>query len=415
MMNDIQPSHFPEPFSQREVDILRLIKQGLTNVEIANTLCLSLATIKWYNHIIFEKLGVNNRTQAIEKAQEYGLIEPQNAFSIGKTARLKTNLPARPNSFIGRKKELAALQRLVQTQDIRLITILGPSGVGKTRMSLELARRLMPFFRDGAFFVSLAPLNDAGLVASAIAQVFDIRETNGRPLQEILADSLRGRQLLLLLDNFEHLLPAASSISELLAAVPDIKILATSRTPLQVYGEQLFPLDPLAVPDPQNLPIPENLLKFDGARLFLERARAVRPDFALSAEEAGPVAKICQRLDGLPLAIELAAARTLTLSPAAMAAQFDGRTGRFPFPMLAKGPRDAPARLHTLHNAIAWSYNLLAPDEQALFRRMGVFSGGCTLEAVKAICLNPQQSSTTGNSEATPLSPIPFPPAGEAV
>jgi predicted ATPase/DNA-binding CsgD family transcriptional regulator len=385
-MGDIQFSRFPEPFNQREVDILGLIKQGLSNQEIAHKLFLSLATVKWYNHNIFNKLGVNNRTQAIEKAQEYGLIEQIAIPSISTTLRLKHNLPARPNSFIGRKQELTSLRRLFQTKDIRLVTILGPNGVGKTRLSLELAHQLTPNFRDGAYFVSLAPLNDFALVASAIAHTFGIRETSGHTLQDTLADSLREWQLLLLLDNFEHVLPAALLVSELLAAAPGLKILATSRAPLRVYGEQLFPLSPLSVPDPQNQPSHENLLRFDGARLFVERARAVRPDFDLSASNAPHIVKICQRLDGLPLAIELAAARARTLSPAVMAAQFDGREGRFPFQMLAQGARDAPARHQTLHNAIAWSYDLLEVEAQALFRRLGVFAGGCTQDAVEAVC-----------------------------
>ena len=189
-MGDIQSSRFPEPFNQREVDILGLIKQGLSNQEIAHKLFLSLATVKWYNHNIFNKLGVNSRTQAIEKAQEYGLIEQIAIPSISTTLRLKHNLPARPNSFIGRKQELTSLRRLLQTNDIRLVTILGPNGVGKTRLSLELAHQLTPNFRDGAYFVSLAPLNDPALVASAIAHTFGIRETSGHTLQETLADSL---------------------------------------------------------------------------------------------------------------------------------------------------------------------------------------------------------------------------------
>ena len=388
-MGDSQPSQVPELFNQREVDILCLIKQGLTNQEIARKLYLSLSTVKWYNQNIFIKLGVSSRTQAIEIAQEYGLIDQQAVPSSSTIPHPRHNIPAQPDSFIGRKPELAALQHLLHTKDVRLVTILGPSGVGKTRLSLELARRLLSNFRDGAFFVSLAPLSDPGLVASAIAQTFDIRETGSRPLQETLADSLRDRQLLLLLDNFEHVLPAGLLVSDLLASAPGLKILATSRAPLRVYGEQLFPLSPLSVPDPQNLPSHENLLKFEGARLFVERARAVKPDFVLGAEQAAPVAKICQRLDGLPLALELAAARTRTLPPAVMAAQFDGREGRFPLAMLAKGPRDAPARHHTLHSAIAWSYDLLPADEQALFRRLGVFAGGCTREAVEAICQKP--------------------------
>lgn len=386
-MGDSQPSRLPESFNQREVDILGLIKQGLTNQEIAQKLFLSLATVKWYNQIIFNKLGVSSRTQAIEKAREYGLIELQGAAPARIPLHPRHNLPARPNSFIGRKKELASLRTYLQTADIRLVTIVGPSGVGKTRLSLELAHQLASNYRDGANFVSLAPLNDPVLVASAIAQTFGIHETSYRSLQEALVASLRDRQLLLLLDNFEHVLPAARLVSELLAAAAGLKILATSRAPLELYGEHLFQLSPLPVPDSRYfLPPSENPLRFEGIRLFVERAGAVNQGFTLTAENAAAVVKICIRLDGLPLAIELAAARARMLSPTDMAAQFDGREGRFPFPMLAKGARDAPARHQTLHNAIAWSYDLLEAGEQALFRHLGVFSGGCTPEAAEAVC-----------------------------
>jgi predicted ATPase/DNA-binding CsgD family transcriptional regulator len=385
-MGSSLPSGLMEPFNQREVDILCLIKQGLTNLEIAHHLFLSLETIKWYNQKIYNKLGVNNRTQALEKAGKYGLIDPQAAPASGTSPRFQHNLPARLSSFIGRKKELSMLRRLFQAKDIRLVTIVGPNGIGKTRLGLELTHRLAVYFRDGAFFISLAPLNDPGMVASAIAQVLGLHETRAQPILEALKDTLRDRQLLLMLDNFEHLLPAALLASDLLVCVPGLKILATSRAPLCVYGEHLFILPPLPVPDPRNLPPHENLLRFDSTRLFVERARAVHPGFALSTDNAASVAEICHRLDGLPLAIELAAARAQGLSPADIAAQFDGRSGFFPFHILAKGPKDAPARHQTLHNAIAWSYDLLEADEQALFRRLGVFAGGCTLEAVEAIC-----------------------------
>jgi predicted ATPase/DNA-binding CsgD family transcriptional regulator len=377
-----------ETFTPREVEILYLMSEGLTNQEIARRLFLSLDTIKGYNQVIFGKLGVNNRTRAIRRARESGLLESQDISPSQKPLNLKHNLPAPTGSFIGRKKEIIALRRLITARDTRLVTILGPGGVGKTSLGLQVAYHSLSRFEDGVFFVSLAPLDDAGLAQYAVAQALGIFDDGSRPVKELLEETLRERQVLLLLDNFEHLLPAALLVSSLLAVAPGLKILVTSRAPLGIYGEHLCPLSSLSLPDPRNLPSVEDLVKYEAIHLFVERAGAVQPEFTLRAENSADVVKICLRLDGLPLAIELAAARLHRLPLAEMAALFDGREGLFPFELFDKGPIDAPARHRTLRNAIAWSYDLLVVDEKALFRRMGVFAGGCTQEAVAGVCLD---------------------------
>jgi predicted ATPase/DNA-binding SARP family transcriptional activator len=297
-----------------------------------------------------------------------------------------TNLPAQVTSFIGRQVELEAVAKMLGQPEVRLITLTGPAGVGKTRLSLQIASRLQDIFRDGVAFIPLAPIIDPILVDSAIASGLGVRETSDRLIQDALMGFLYNKQLLLILDNFEHVLSASSQVSDLLMAAPLLKILVTSRAPLQVYGEHLFPVPPLSLPEAQPATINEDPLKFESVQLFFERARAVQPNFPLSQENATAAAEICLRLDGLPLAIELAAARTRLLTPQVMLAQFDSRSGKFPFHLFVGGPKDAPARHRTLHNAISWSFDLLESNEQLLFRRMAVFAGGCTLEAVERVC-----------------------------
>jgi predicted ATPase/DNA-binding XRE family transcriptional regulator len=287
-----------------------------------------------------------------------------------------SELPAALSSFVGRHREMVELQRLLGST--RLLTLTGPGGVGKTRLALELAR--VAEERTPAVFVDLAPLNDPTLVVSAVAASVSVREQPGRSLQDTLAASLRQRQLLLLLDNCEHLVqPCADIAAALLRACPDLTILATSREPLGITGETAWPVFPLGLPERDAAP--EQLAEVEGVRLFLERARSVLPSFALTHRNAPAVAEVCRRLDGLPLAIELAAARVRTLGVEQMAARLDDR-----FRLLRDGSRTAPVRHQTLRAAIEWSHGLLSEPERRLFARLAVFAGGWDLEAAEAVC-----------------------------
>jgi predicted ATPase/class 3 adenylate cyclase len=290
------------------------------------------------------------------------------------------NLPVQPTPLLGRERELDAVIGLLRGTP-RLVTLTGPGGSGKTRLALQVAAHLVDDFADGVFLVTLAPIRDPGLVAPTIAQTLGVRETEGRPLLDTLKDHLRERSLLLLLDNFEQVIAAAPLVAELLATCPGLKALVTSRAALHVRGEQEYPVPPLSLPDATRTQAPERLSQYAAVALFIERARAVRPDFAVTNENAPAVAEICCRLDGLPLAIELAAARSKSLTPQALLTRLEHR-----LKLLTGGPRDLPARQQTLRDAIAWSYDLLAVEEQLLFRRLSVFVGGCTLGAAEAVC-----------------------------
>ncbi|MGA8432704.1 MAG: protein kinase [Candidatus Sulfotelmatobacter sp.] len=295
-----------------------------------------------------------------------------------------TNLPVQRTGFVGREKEIAAAKELLLRQDVRLVTVTGPGGIGKTRLGTQVARDLVEYFAGGTYFVPLSALNDPDLVPSMIVQTLGIREAGGQSPLEILKrnlqDSLRA-PVLLLLDNFEHLVQAAPTVAELLAAGPNIKILVTSRAALHVYGEHEFPLPPLALPDSRSIPSVEVLAQCPAVALFVQRAVAAKPDFELTRENAPAVAEICARLDGLPLAIELAAARVKVLSPSSMLTRLASR-----LQLLTGGSRDLPQRQQTLRAAIDWGYDLLSADEQKLFRRLSVFVGGCNLESVEAVC-----------------------------
>ncbi len=295
-----------------------------------------------------------------------------------------TNIPVQRTRFVGREKEVAAAKELMLRQDVRLVTVTGPGGIGKTRLAVEVASGLVDRFPGGAHFVSLSSVSDPGLMASAIVQTLGIREAGGQSPLEILKKNLRDSlraPILLVLDNFEHLMQAAPAVAELLATAPNLKTLVTSRAALHVYGEHEFPVPPLALPDSKSMPSLQILSQCPAVALFVQRAAAAKPDFELNAENGRAVSEICARLDGLPLAIELAAARVKVLSLSAMQTRLASR-----LQLLTGGARDLPQRQQTLRATIDWSYDLLSAAEQKLFRRLSVFVGGCTLEGVEAVC-----------------------------
>jgi predicted ATPase/DNA-binding XRE family transcriptional regulator len=298
----------------------------------------------------------------------------------GAAAAAYAPLPSPATPLVGRADEVAKATALLRDSAVRLLTLTGAGGSGKTRLAIEVASELRSEFPDGAVFVDLAPLSDAALVPGAIAATLQVWEQPGQPLVRTVGKTLTARRLLLVLDNFEHLLSAAMVVKELLAAAPGVKVLVTSRTRLALAAEQEFPVLPLAVPDPTSRPSWEHVGANDAVRLFVMRARALEPDFALTAENAFVVGEICRRLDGLPLALELAAARIKLLPPQALLRRLERR-----LPLLTEGVRDLPARQRTLRDTIAWSYDLLAEEEQALFRRLAIFVGGWTLAAAAAV------------------------------
>jgi predicted ATPase/DNA-binding XRE family transcriptional regulator len=292
-----------------------------------------------------------------------------------------TNLPLQPTRLIGRDDELEVLRSLLRRLDVRLVTLTGAAGTGKTRLAVEVAAGLLDDFADGVFFVDLAPIRDATAVPSVIAQTLGLRETSEQPLPVSLMEALRGRQVLLVLDNCEQVVAVAPYVATLLAACPRLKLLATSREPLHLRWEQEFPVPPLALPDLTDLSSPDTLGDVPAVALFVRQAQAAKPDFTLSENNAHAVATICVRLDGLPLAIELAAARIHLLPPQALLARLTHR-----LQLLTGGAHDLPARQRTLRDTIAWSHELLSPPEQTLFRRLAAFAGGWTLEAAEVVC-----------------------------
>ena len=289
-------------------------------------------------------------------------------------------LPAPLTSFVGREREVAAIAALLGRDRVRLVTLTGPGGVGKTRLAIEAARGLSVGFEGGACFVALAPITDPSLVDLAIARALGVRPASNRPLPDQLGRVLGTVRRLLLLDNLEQVLDAAPLLAEILGACPGMTLLVTSREPLHLSGEHEYPVPPLRLPGTGSPADVDALGLVETVALFVQRAGAVKPDFVLTAENASAVAALCTHLDGLPLAIELAAARVKVFAPQTLLARLDQRLD-----LLTGGPRDAPARLRTLRNAIAWSDDLLLPAERALFRRLAVFAGGAILEAVEAV------------------------------
>jgi predicted ATPase/DNA-binding CsgD family transcriptional regulator len=328
-------------------------------------------------------LGAHRLKDLEQPSHLYQLVTPGFPAEFPPLKTLDTythNLPVQPTPLIGREQQVAVAKHLLQRQDVRLLTLIGPGGTGKTRLGLQVAAELCEHYPTGVFFVDLSPISDPALVVPAIAQVLGVKEADGQPLLDLLSASLQEQEVLLLLDNFEQVIGAASEVATLLARCPELKVLVTSRAALHVRWEQEFVVPPLALPDPKGLPDLVQLSQYEAVALFIARAQAVKLDFQVTNTNAPAVAEICVRLDGLPLAIELAAARSKILPPSALLSRLEHR-----LPVLVGGGQDAPLRQRTLHNTIAWSYDLLEAGEQRLFRRLCLFVGGAALSAIEAV------------------------------
>ena len=330
---------------------------------------------------MLEKFAVGLRIPPSERQAFFDLAKPPQLPHLLLTDSYPSNLPAPLTSLIGREQNLATLCDILRNTQVRLLTLTGPGGIGKTQLALRIAEDLVDAFKEGVFFVALASLTDPALLIPALMQTLEIREIEGQPQLESLKSHLRPRQLLLLLDNFEQISPAAPLVAQLLSAAPQLKVLITSRNRLQLYGEQEFEVPPLPLPDLEQKPSLAELEQSPAVRLFVERSQTVKPEFTLTTENAAAIAKICIHLDGLPLAIELAAARSKLFSPAAFLKRLENRLNT-----LVSGPCDLPDRHRSLRAMLDWSYNLLKPAEQLLFARLAVFVGGCTIETAEAIC-----------------------------
>lgn len=325
-------------------------------------------------------LAVGLMLSGAERAAFVGLARGRYAPDATEPPAFRQRIPTPPTPIIGRDAARDAALAMLRDPQVRLLTLVGPGGVGKTRLALDLAQHVAPAFPNGVQFVDLAPLRDPGFLYDAIAQALDLVVDPSMSLERALVNALQQRSMLLLLDNFEQIAPAASLAARLLSDCPDLRLLVTSRLPLRIRAEHVFPVEPLTLPDPDSETSPLDLAAFPAVALFVDRAAAASPGFALTPQNARAIASITQRLDGLPLAIELAANRIKVLSPTDLLERLDAS-----LPLLTRGAHDLPERQQALRSTLAWSYDLLHPAAQRVFCHLSVFAGGCTLDAVEWI------------------------------
>ncbi|HET6310461.1 MAG TPA: tetratricopeptide repeat protein [Candidatus Nitrosotalea sp.] len=360
----------------RELQVAHLVREGLTDREIAEKLFITRRTAEWHLKQIFNKLGFNSRAQVAAWVAHDQAVGSQAVSS----ERPRHNLPLQLTTFVGRGKELAEIERLLATK--RLVTLTAVGGAGKTRLALEVATRTRDAYVDGAWLVDLTPINEGRLVPRVFGSALGVHELPRQPMAQTVVEHLRGRRLLLLVDNCEHVIEdCAALVDAILRSCPAITFLATSREALRISGETVWRVTPLAVPEQVARIDLHELAQCEAVGLFLDRARLAAPDFEMTAESAPAIAQLCRRLDGIPLAIELAAARTGLMTPDQILNRLQDRFG-----LLTGGNRAGPARHRTLQSAIDWSYDLLSDPERKLFRRLSVFTGTFSLEAVEHAC-----------------------------
>jgi predicted ATPase/DNA-binding CsgD family transcriptional regulator len=368
-----------DPLTERELEILRLIAEGLSNAEIAQRLVLSLGTVKWYNTQIFDKLGVKNRTQAIARTRELGLLASEDSpFSPPpRSDKPRHNLPVHPMPLIGREDELDTISKLMTGDDCRLLTLVGPGGMGKTHLAVEAAGRLLPSFADGVYFVPLASLTSPDDILPTIADALDFHFGEGKdPLRQLIGH-IRDRRMLLLLDNFDSLTEGAGLVAEILSGAPGVKLIATSRERLNLQEEMVLRVGGVKLPDMESA---AGALESDAVRLFIGRTRQAQPDFVPGTHDLASIMRICQMVEGMPLGIVLAAAWMEILPPEEIAAEI-ARSLDF----LQTEMRNLPERHRSIRGVFESAWHRLSENERAVFAKLSVFRGGFTREAAQTV------------------------------
>ena len=367
---------FGRGLTPRELQVARLVMAGLTDRHIAERLSITRRTAEWHVKQILNKLGFNSRTQVAAWIAHDEAVGSRASSPDGR----RHNLPLQLTTFVGRAHEMAELQRLLAAK--RFVTLTAVGGAGKTRLALEVANRALDAFPDGAWLVDLTAIKDGHLVARVFSTTLGVHERPRQQIGETVLEHLHGRHLLLVVDNCEHVIAdSADFVHAILSSCPGITVLATSREPLRVSGETIWRVAALAVPDPGAVIEHAEIAQYEAIGLFLDRARLAAPGFEINAGNASAIAQLCRRLDGIPLAIELAAARAGSMSPDQILERLQNRFG-----LLTGGNRAGPARHRTLESALDWSYDLLLDDERTLFRRLSIFAGSFSFEAVEHVC-----------------------------